>query len=31
MMYILALNPKYIFLDEPDSGVDKNAVEKCIQ
>jgi Fe-S cluster assembly ATP-binding protein len=28
MMHILALNPKYIFLDEPDSGVDKNAVEK---
>ncbi len=28
MMHILALQPKYIFLDEPDSGVDKNAVEK---
>ncbi len=28
LIYILALMPKYLFLDEPDSGVDKESVEK---
>lgn len=28
LIYILALMPKYIFLDEADSGVDKESVEK---
>lgn len=28
LIHILALKPKYIFLDEPDSGVDKVAIEK---
>ena len=28
LIHILALKPKYIFLDEPDSGVDKIAIEK---
>lgn len=27
LIYILALMPKYLFLDEPDSGVDKGSVE----
>jgi Fe-S cluster assembly ATP-binding protein len=27
LLHILALNPKYLLLDEPDSGVDKTAIE----
>lgn len=31
LMHILALSPKVIMMDEPDSGVDKEAVEKVIK
>jgi len=28
MLHLLALKPKFIFMDEPDSGVDKEAIQK---
>lgn len=31
LLHILALDPNYIFMDEPDSGVDKDAVNKVYE
>jgi len=31
MLHLLALKPKFIFMDEPDSGVDKGAIKKVFQ